>query len=82
MIYEYKMIQVPPNINVDKKKHKGNEAAAYLENIANDMASDGWEFCRIDSFGVTVQPGCFGAMGGSKTEQSLYHVISFKRPKA
>ncbi|MGR7921899.1 hypothetical protein ACU6RQ_12470 [Zobellella denitrificans] len=81
MVYEYKMVQVPPNISVEKKNHKGNEAAAYLQNIANDMAEQGWEFYRIDSVGVSVQPGCFGALTGSRVEQSLYYVISFRRPK-
>lgn len=81
MVYEYKMVQVPPNVSVEKKSHKGNEAAAYLQNIANNMADDGWEFYRIDSVGVSVQPGCFSAMFGGKAEQSLYYVISFRRPK-
>ncbi|WP_445399897.1 hypothetical protein [Zobellella sp. An-6] len=81
MVYEYKMVQVPPNISVEKKNHKGNEAAAYLQDIANTMANDGWEFYRIDSVGVSVQPGCFGALTGSRAEQSLYYVISFRRPK-
>lgn len=38
-MYEYKMIQIPPNIAVQMKAHKGNEAAAYLENVTSKVNS-------------------------------------------
>lgn len=81
MNYEYKMVQIPPNIAVEMKKHKGNEAAAYLESVVNKYASEGWEFHRIDSIGVALQPGCFAALSGKKEEHSLYYVISFRKEK-
>lgn len=34
-MYHYKMVQVPPNIQVQASKEKGNEAAVYLQSIAN-----------------------------------------------
>ena len=80
-MYDYKMIQIPPNISVQVKAHKGNEAAAYLQSIVNEQAQHGWEFQRIDSFGVNVQPGCFDALFGKKAEISTYHVITFRRKK-
>ncbi|QDQ89155.1 DUF4177 domain-containing protein [Alcaligenaceae bacterium SJ-26] len=79
-MYEYKMIQVPPNIEVNSKKHKGNEAAVYLEQIVNAQARDGWEFHRVDEIGVSVSPGCIAAFLGQKSQLSLYYVISFRRP--
>jgi hypothetical protein len=36
------MVQIPPGIEVKAKEHQGNEAAYYLENIANRMAGEGW----------------------------------------
>lgn len=75
------MVQIPPNIAVEMKKHKGNEAAAYLESVVNKYASEGWEFHRIDSIGVALQPGCFAALSGKKEEHSLYYVISFRKEK-
>ncbi|NLU34838.1 MAG: DUF4177 domain-containing protein [Wolinella succinogenes] len=75
------MVQIPPNIVVEMKKHKGNEAAAYLESVVNKYASEGWEFHRIDSIGVALQPGCFAALSGKKEEHSLYYVISFRKEK-
>ena len=41
MKYEYKMVQVPPTIEVKAKEEKGNEAAVYLESLAfTSSASD------------------------------------------
>lgn len=78
-MYTYKMVQIPPNISVDMKTHKGNEAAAYIQNIVNSYAEDGWEFYRIDSVGVDLQPGCFGGLSGQKAQSNVYYVISFRK---
>ncbi len=80
-MYQYKMVQIPPNIAVEMKKHKGNEAAAYLEGVVNKYAEQGWEFYRIDSLGVALQPGCFGSLTGQKEVNSLYYVITFRKEK-
>lgn len=78
-MYEYKMVQIPTNIAVEMKKHKGNEAAAYMEKVVNEYARQGWEFFRVDSIGVDVQPGCFDALSGKKATSSMYHVITFRK---
>lgn len=80
-MYVYKMVQVPPNIEVKANKHRGNEAAVYLETVVNDYASEGWEFYRIDSIGVSVKAGCFDALKGHKDSMASYYVISFRKPK-
>ncbi len=80
-MFEYKMVQIPPNIAVEMKSHKGNEAAAYLETVVNQYAADGWEFQRIDSIGVDLQPGCFDALKGKQAEKSIYYVITFRKEK-
>lgn len=74
------MVQVPPNVEVQAKEHKGNEAASYLQTVVNKHAKEGWEFYRVDTIGVAVKPGCFDALFGKKTEVSNYYVISFRRP--
>lgn len=79
MKYTYKMVQVPPNIEVQAKNHKGSEAAIYLQNIVNAHAEEGWEFHRIDSIGVQMTAGCLAALFGKKTEVTRYYVISFRR---
>lgn len=78
-MYQYKMVQVPPNIEVQAKQHKGNEAAAYLEGVVNINARDGWEFYRIDAIGVNVKPGCLAGLFGQKEAFSTYHVITLRK---
>ena len=77
--FQYKMIQVPPNIQVQANQHKGNEAASYLEIVVNQHAKDGWEFYRIDSIGVNVKPGCLAALLGRKEDSYTYYVVSFRK---
>lgn len=76
-MYEYKMIQIPPAINVGQKD-KGNEAATYLSNVVNEFAVEGWEFQRVDSIGVNVTPGC---SSGKNETFHTYYVITFRRQK-
>ena len=78
-MYEYKMAQVPPNIQLSLKAEQGTEAAAYLQGIVNDAARDGWEFQRVDSIGVHVAPGCLGALTGMAVPPKLYYVGTFRR---
>lgn len=80
-MYYYKMVQVPPTIEVKASKHRGNEAAVYLQSIANEEAEEGWEFYRIDSIGVQVKAGCFDALMGKKASNTSYYVITFRRPR-
>ncbi|WP_250625923.1 hypothetical protein [Pinirhizobacter soli] len=74
-MYEYHMVQVPPNISVSNKQ-QGNEAATYLQNVVNHYAQNGWEFFRIDQIGVQVRPGCLAALSGTKTEN-----LAFSTPR-
>jgi len=63
------------------REQRGNEAAAYLEFIANSQAAEGWEFYRVDEVGVLAKPGCLGALFGRKEEYALYYVVTFRRSK-
>lgn len=76
MKYEYKMKQIPPGILLSNRREKGDEAASYIEGIANEWASEGWEFYRVDSMAVAVPTGCLGI---GKPESSNYYVITFRR---
>jgi hypothetical protein len=80
MPYEYKMMQVPPAIQVKAKDQRGNEAAAYLQEIATSQTKEGWEFYRVDTIGVVVQPGCLGALLGAQRTMTEYYVVTFRRP--
>lgn len=81
MAYEYKMIQVPPNIVLKAKEVRGNEAAHYLQSIANEQAAAGWEFYRVDTVGVVTQPGCLPSLFGAKQTLIEYYVVTFRKAK-
>ncbi len=78
-MYQYHMVQVPPNIHA-QSGNKGNEAASYLQNIANEKSAQGWEFYRVDTVGVVESPGCLAALLGAKQSVTDYFVITFRRP--
>jgi hypothetical protein len=75
----YKMVQIPPNISVSDRDQHGNAAAAYLEGVVNQLAAQGWEFLRIDTIGVHVQPGCLLSLLGQKTSVTSYYVVTFRK---
>ncbi|MBX3042010.1 MAG: hypothetical protein KF789_14990 [Bdellovibrionaceae bacterium] len=80
-MYEYKMVQVPPHIEVQAGKNHGGEAAAYMQKIVDANATNGWEFYRVDPIGVNVKPGCLSALFGQKDVSYTYYVISFRKQK-
>ncbi len=77
--YQYKMVQIPPNVSVQMKSAKGQEAAVYLQQVVNSHAQEGWEFYRVDGVGVQENPGCFGSAFGQQSVQYLVYVITFRR---
>ncbi|GIK58836.1 MAG: DUF4177 domain-containing protein [Chloroflexi bacterium] len=81
MVYEYKMVQMPPTIIVKAKEERGHEAAVYLESLANAQAEEGWEFYRVDTVGIVSQPGCLAGLFGAKQTLVQYFVVTFRRPK-
>lgn len=81
MLYEYKMIQMPPTIAVQAKEARGHEAAFYLEQVVNDWAARGWEFFRVDTLGVVTTPGCLAGLLGAKANLVEYFVVTMRRPR-
>lgn len=73
------MIQIPPTITVKAKEMQGNEAAYYLQSIANEQAAQGWEFYRVDTVGVLTQPGCLAALFGASQSVIQYYVVTFRK---
>lgn len=81
MNFEYRMVQMPPSISVPAKELRGQEAAFYLQSIANEHAAQGWEFYRVDTVGVVVQPGCLAMLFGARQTLIEYFVVTFRRPR-
>ena len=75
-MFQYKMVQVPPNISVRAKDNKSGIAAQYLEDVVNEWAAQGWEFQRVDTIGIEERPGCFSS---SKVKFMQYYVITFRK---
>jgi hypothetical protein len=80
MAYKYHMVQVPPTISVKSKEYKGGEAAGYLQDLVSQVAAQGWEFYRVDSIGVQVQPGCLASIFGASVQERTYYVVTFRAP--
>lgn len=80
MKYEYQMVQIPPNITINTKNQRGNEAATYLQRIIDGHADEGWEFYRVDQVGVHSKPGCLAGLFGAREQTTYYNVVSFRRP--
>jgi methylphosphotriester-DNA--protein-cysteine methyltransferase len=81
MAYEYRMVQIPPTITVKASEHQGNEAAQYLQAVANEQAAQGWEFYRVDTVGVLSKPGCLASLLGGKAAVIEYFVVTFRKQK-
>ena len=77
MPYQYRMVQVPPNVSVQGVE-QGQEAAQYLQNLVNEQTRQGWEFYRVDQIGVENRPGCLLALLGQKATYTQYYVITFR----
>lgn len=80
MEYEYKMVQMPATVDVEREYRK-NKAAHFLEQMANEQAADGWEFHRVDKVGVINRPGIFARILGAQPMRVEYTVITFRREK-
>ena len=86
MPYQYKMVQVPAAISVSGSE-RGTEAASYLESLATGQASQGWDFYRVDTIGVLVEPGWLashlrtptGGILGKEPSFSQYFVVTFRK---
>jgi hypothetical protein len=77
--YKYKMLQIPPNVVVQRGNYTGDEAAKYLQNITNEQAKQGWEFYRVDTFTVRVEPGCLGMIFGQRQTVFDNYVVTFRQ---
>lgn len=80
MTFEYKMVQVPMNVMqpASKKARTGREAADYLEELANDMAADGWAFEGLEEMGIMIPQGCLGI---GRPERQAFYVATFRRER-
>jgi hypothetical protein len=80
--YNYMMVQVDPQCMFED--HRGRDpdnttAADYLQHLVSSCAQDGWEFYRIDPFGMTQKPGCLGILFGQREIVFNVYIVTFRR---
>ena len=78
MSYQYKMIQVPPEIPIRGAERQA-AAANYLQNLANEQARGGWNYQGVDMIGAEISPGCLGALFGRSKEYAHFFIVTFRR---
>ena len=79
-LYDYYMVQLPSVFPVENDTVvTGTEIANYIQSCANEFAAAGWEFYRIDTMSMMVNPGCLGGLLGSPAQHMQYSIITFRR---
>lgn len=53
--------------------------AGQLQTMIDQFGSQGWEFYRIDSVDVWVNPGCFSWLFGGRSNSTQLNLIVFRR---
>jgi len=76
--HRYKMVPLEPVVEVGHGP-AGDQAAAHLQEVVAEYASQGWEFHRVDAIGCLTSPGCLGALMGLSAQQVNYYVVTFRR---
>ena len=77
--YIYRMVQVPPNVEIDSPADRGHAAEVYLTGLTAEMGNEGWDFFRIDAIGVVERPGCLAGLLGVRSTVTPYYVVAFRR---
>lgn len=74
------MVQIPMAVTqaAAQRKRTNQEAAEYLEGLANDMATERWEFDGLEAMTVVTPPGCLGI---GQPQHTAVYVATFKRSK-
>jgi hypothetical protein len=79
--YEYLMVEIDTH-TMAPRKNSDNAAANYLQKIVNQHSQQGWEFYRMDLFGVSYTPNwgtALSAISGSPDNGRVAYVITFRK---
>lgn len=74
---EYKAVSIVP---VQKEKEDGRHVAQNLEDLINKYNSEGWEYLRVESLKVWINPsgGCFG-LGQTQGYYAERQMVIFRK---
>lgn len=77
MSYRYRVLPFQGQI---KAGAAVSAVSAKLESAINQEASQGWEFCTLNSVNIEVSPGCLAGLFGARTAYIAYDQLIFRRP--
>ena len=77
--YVYRMVQIPPNVEIKSEGDRGHAAELYLNKLTAQMGYEGWDFYRIDTIGVVERPGCLGGLLQFQPIVTQYYVVTFRK---
>lgn len=79
-MYQYKMVQIPPNVSI-KAGQSQQPAADYLQQVVDQYSQEGWDFYSIESMSVTENAGCgcLAMLLGLGPQRYHVYVIVFRR---
>lgn len=80
MGFAYKMVPLPPVVDPARDRPLARQAAEGLQETVEKHAVGGWEFFRVDTVEVEVQPGCLGVLLAQGPRLVNYQVVTFRRP--
>lgn len=78
--YEYKVVPFIGEIRGGTfDKHNAQTVSNQLEDLIQDHAEEGWEFCSVEKVDIEVQPGCLGRVLGHSAEYLNFDQVIFRR---
>jgi len=80
-MYEYKVVNVPNAMVVEKGLDLSQTVAKFIETKANELAQEGWEFYRKDDYAIAGILGCLAAFCGQNGQTERFALLTFRREK-
>lgn len=80
MQYEYKCVQFPMAVRLDKT-HSLDSTIQDYENKINGLANEGWEYVNADSLTTVQNAGCLGGLLGQAPPPIQHKFLIFRRAK-
>ena len=81
MLYEYKTVALSQCLVVKEGQDLGKTIATLIEKITNEMANEGWEYYRSESYVMKENLGCLSALFGKEAKERIFNVLVFRKEK-
>ena len=78
MEYQYKVVPFKGSI---EQGASVENIASQLEQVINQYASQGWEFCQVGDVDIEVRPGCIAGLLGAKVGYVRHDQVIFRKAK-